>query len=152
MRDREFFFIDIHELVHDQVADQGMQTFGGYKIDLNCKTIGDQVFKVHKSHHANRLIEFYHQIEIALFGLAFPGVRAEDADVSDMILFTELMPHASQLVHYIGCISMRLKRLFVLQIYEQYGCMFCRVVGSSAVRPSIHYSGLGDYIGACRKL
>jgi len=97
-------FSDIHDLVHDLVADEGMKAFRSNEIDSNIETIRDQVFQVHECHHAYRMIEFHHKVEIALFGLVFSGVRTKDTDAPDVIPLLKLMPHVPQLIHYGGCI------------------------------------------------
>ncbi len=90
--------------MHDPVADQGMKAIGSNKIDLDIETIRDHIFQVHECHHAYRLIEFHYQVEVALFGLVFPGVRAKDPDAPYVIPLPEFVPHAPQLIQYFGCI------------------------------------------------
>jgi hypothetical protein len=102
-------FSGIDYLVQHLITDQRVQAIGCDKVDPEIEPPGELVFLVHKCQHADGPGEFDHEVEIALIGLCFFGIRAKDPDPFDRVLFLKLVPHAPQLVQYPGSVLHMIK-------------------------------------------
>jgi len=60
--------------MHDLIAYKGMKSIRSNKIDGNIESVGEEVFELHERHHADWLVKFHNEIEIACFSLVFPGI------------------------------------------------------------------------------